>query len=251
MAFQIQVPFSVQLQVPAVPRKTDPIIKCIIDNKLKRLCQLLKGRDINSLYSSEVWKDDVTPLIAAVICKNEEICSHLLKESADPNKHSTNGQTPLHYAALTTGVPLSIVERLIAAKANPDGHGLQKFTPLQCAVYCGHEDIVKALIEAGASAVKHYGLNPELDKKVETMMCQLYSQGEMTEIYIHFSFHCAVRTKKQTEVYRVYKEHFFQEDPFEHLIYFEHYFNVIGPSEELPSERHQVVKRHKECRQVH
>ncbi|XP_067278117.1 probable serine/threonine-protein kinase irlE isoform X2 [Pseudorasbora parva] len=234
MAFQIQVPFPVQ--VPALPRKTDPIIQCIIDNKLKRQLirgKLIRGRDINGLYSSEVWNDDITPLTAAVICRNEKICCYLLEESADPNKHSTNGQTPLHYAALTTGVPLSIVGRLLAAKANPDGHGLQIFTPLQCAVKNGREDIVKALIEAGASPVRNFGLNLELDKQVERMICQLSSQSEVFDkVRIFFSFSCDVRRKKQTEVYRDYKEHFFQENPFDHLIYFEHYFNVIGQSEE-------------------
>ncbi|XP_051756599.1 uncharacterized protein LOC127516227 isoform X1 [Ctenopharyngodon idella] len=233
MAFQFQVAVPVPVPVSAGPRKTDPIIKCIIDNKAERLQKLLKGRDINGLYSSEVWNDDVTPLTAAVICRNEEICSYLLEESADPNKPSTNGLTPLQYAAFTIGVPLSIVKRLLSAKANPNGHGLQIFTPLQYAVDHGHEDIVKALIEAGASPLRNYGMNPELDKKVERMICHLSSQGEVSEKkYISFSFPCAVQKKNQTEVYRLFKEHFFQEDPFDHLIYFEHYFSVIGPSSE-------------------
>ncbi|XDV17546.1 hypothetical protein PO909_023389 [Leuciscus waleckii] len=230
----VSVPVPVPVPVPAVPRKTDPLIKCIIDNKAERLRKLLKGRDINGLYSSEDWNNDVTPLTAAVICRNEEICSYLLEESADPNIPSTNGQTPLHYAGLTTGVPLSIVERLLAAKADPDGHGLQMFTPLQCAVDRGREDIVKALIKAGASPVRNYGVNPELDKKVERIIFQLSSQAELSEkVRISFSFICAIQTKSQIEVYRDFKEHFFEEDPFDHLIYFEIYFDVVGPGEEL------------------
>ncbi len=229
MAFQIQL----QVQhppVPVGPRKTDPLIKCIIDNKPDRFRKLIRGRDINGLYPSEVWNDDVTPLTAAIICRNEEICSYLLEESADPNKPSTNRRTPLHYAALTPGVSLTIVKRLLAAKANPDGYPLQLFTPLQCAVDQGSEDIVKALIEAGASPVRNYGVNPELDKKVERIIHQLSSQGEVFEkVNIALSLFCAVRTKNQTEVDRVYKEHFFQEDPFVHLIYFELYYSVSGP----------------------
>ncbi|XP_077057994.1 uncharacterized protein LOC143710750 [Siphateles boraxobius] len=232
MEFQIQVPFSVPLAIP-IPRKTDPLIQCIINKKLKKLRKSLKGRDINGLYSSEIWNDDVTILTAAVLCKNVEICSYLLKESADPNKPSSNGRTPLHYTALTPGVPLSIVKSLLAAKANPDGHGLQMFTPLQCAVDHDREDIVKALIKAGASPVRNYGVNPDVDKKVERMICHLSSQGEVSEkVRISFSFPFAVRTKNQTEVYRVFKEHFFQEDPFVPLIYFEQYFGVVGPSAE-------------------
>ncbi|XP_051756606.1 uncharacterized protein LOC127516229 isoform X2 [Ctenopharyngodon idella] len=226
---EIQFQVAVPVPVPAGPRKTDPIIKCIIDNKAERLRKLLKGRDINGLYSSEDCNDDVTPLTAAVICRNEEICSYLLEESADPNKPSTNGRTPLHYAAFTIGVPLNIVKRLLAAKANPNGQGLQIFTPLQCAVDHDREDIVKALIEAGASPVMNYGANSELDKKVERMILQLSSQGEVFEkVHISFSFFCAVRTKKHTEVIKIYEKHFFQEDPFVPLIYFEHYFGVVG-----------------------
>ncbi|XP_048041283.1 uncharacterized protein LOC125265223 isoform X2 [Megalobrama amblycephala] len=230
--FQFQVPIPLPLPIP-IPRKTDPLIQCIIDKKLKKLRKLIKGRDVNGLYSSEVWNDDVTPLTAAVLCRNEEICSYLLKELADPNRPSTNGRTPLQYAALTNGVPLSIVKILLAAKANPNGHGLQMFTPLQCAVDRDREDIVKALIDAGASPVRNNGRNLELDKKVERMIFHLSSQGEVSDnVYISCSFFYGVQTKKQTEVYRLFKEHFFQEDPFVPLIYFELYFGVVGPSEE-------------------
>ncbi len=233
MAFQIQLPFAVPIPVPVVPRKTDPLIQCIIENKLKKLCKLIRGRDINGLYPSELWNDDVTPLTAAVICRNEEICSYLLKKLADPNKPSTKGQTPLHYAALTPGVPLSIVERLLAAKANPNGCQSQIYTPLQYGVDHNHEDIVKALIKAGASPENKYGVNPELDKKVERMIHQLSKQGEVFEkVHLFFSLFCAVPTKNQTEVFRDYKEHFFQEDPFIHTILFEHYYSVSGQGAE-------------------
>ncbi len=194
MEFLIPVPFAVP--VPVGPRKTDPLIQCIIDKKLKKLHKLIGGRDINGLYPSEVWNDDVTLLTAAIICRNKDICSYLLKKSADPNKHSTNGRTPLHYAALTPGVPLSIVERLLAANANPDGN--EFFTPLQCAVDRDREDIVKALIEAGASPENNYRMNPELDKKVERMIHQLSSQGEVFEkVHLFFSVACAVQQKNR------------------------------------------------------
>ncbi|XP_050971448.1 uncharacterized protein LOC127168547 isoform X1 [Labeo rohita] len=229
----LQIPITIPIPVPAVPRKTDALIQCIIEKKEQRLRKLLRGKDINGLYPSELWNDDVTPLTAAVLCFNEEICSYLLDESADPNKPSTNGRTPLHYAAFTTEVPLSIVKRLLAAKANPNGLGLQILSPLQCAVDCDREDIVKALIEAGASPEVNYGVNPELDKKVERMIHQLSSQGEVFEkVHLFFSLSCAVRTKNQIEVYRIYNKHFFQEDPFNHIILFEVYFGVIGQGAE-------------------
>ncbi len=194
MEFLLPVPFAVP--APVGPRKTDPLIQCIIDNKLKKLLKLIGGRDINGLYSSEAWKDDVTPLTAAVLFRNEEICSYLLKKSADPNKPSTNGCTPLHYAALTPGAPLSIVKRLLAANANPDGNEPQILTPLQCAVYHDREDIVKAFIEAGASPENNYRRHPEFDKKVERMIHQISSHGGVFEkVHLFFSVACAVRKK--------------------------------------------------------
>ncbi len=233
MTFQIQLPFAVPIPVPVEPRKTDTLIQCIIENKFKKLCKSIKGRGINGLYPSEVWNDDVTPLTAAVLCKNEEICSYLLKNLVDPNKPSTNGQTPLHYAALT-GVPLSIVKRLLAAKADPNGCQSQMYTPLQYGAYRDREDIVKALIVAGASPDNNnYGVNPELDKKVERMIHQLSSHGGVFEkVHLFFSLFCAVRTKNQTEVFSVYKEHFFQKHPFIHTILFELYYSVIGQGAE-------------------
>ncbi|XP_073692989.1 uncharacterized protein [Garra rufa] len=239
MEFPIPVPFSHSLQIPipipipTVPRKTDSLIQCIIENKEQRLRRLLNGKDINGLYPSELWNDDVTPLTAAVLCFNQEICSYLLEELADPNKPSTNGRTPLHYAAFTPGAPLTIVKRLLAAKANPNGFELQILSPLQCAVDRDREDIVKALIEAGASPLRNYGVNPELDKKVERMIHQLSSQGEVFEkVHLFFSLFCAVQTKNSIEVYRIYNKHFFQEDPFNHIVLFEVYFGVIGQGAE-------------------
>uniref|UniRef100_A0A673KWG1 Probable serine/threonine-protein kinase irlB n=2 Tax=Sinocyclocheilus rhinocerous TaxID=307959 RepID=A0A673KWG1_9TELE len=230
MASQIQVPVAVP--VPAVPRKTDPLIQCIIENKLKRLRKLIRGRDINGLYPSELWNDDVTPLTAAVLCRNEEICSYLLKESADPNKSSTNGLSPLHYAALT-GVPLIIVTEILKAKADPNGHGLHVLTPLQYAAFIDREDIVKALIEAGASASSNCGTDPEIDIKMEDMISQLSLQSEhFQNVELFFSLSCAIHNREQAEVFKIFKEHFFEEDPFIHTVVFEVYFGVIGPSEE-------------------
>ncbi|XP_016394431.1 uncharacterized protein LOC107728669 [Sinocyclocheilus rhinocerous] len=230
-----------------IPRKTDPLIQCIIENKAERLRRLIKSRDINGLCPSEDWNDDVTLLTAAVICRNEEICSYLLGESADPNKPSTNGRTPLHYAALTTGVPLSIVERLLAAKADPDGYKLQLFTPLQYAVDRDREDIVKALIEAGASPERNYGRNPKHDKKVERMIRQLSSYNDAFEkVHLFFSFSCAVRTKNQTDIFRTYEEHFLKEHPFIHTILFEHYSFISIVDQRAEQYRQSAIKWLKE-----
>ncbi|XP_065145633.1 uncharacterized protein [Paramisgurnus dabryanus] len=229
MAYQIQFALPVSVPVSVVPRKTDPLIQCIIDKKSERFRKIIRGKDINGLYPSEAWKDDVTLLSAAVICNNEDICSYLIEESADPNKHSTNGLVPLHHAVMTPGVSLSIVKRLLAAKADPEGNDLPILTPLQCAVDHDRDDIVKALLEAGATAVRNYGVNPVLDKKVYDMILQLSSHnGNFKKVQIFFSFSCAVQRKHQTEVFSIYKAHFHKEHPFIHTILFEDYFGVIG-----------------------
>ncbi|TRY82910.1 hypothetical protein DNTS_011656, partial [Danionella cerebrum] len=168
--------------------RTDPLLQCIIDNKFKRFKHLLRDRDINGLYPSEIWNDDVTPLIASVLCNNEEICSFLLKESVDVNKFSTNQQTPLHYAAFTPGVSLSLVKKILAAKANPNGHDGQMYTPLQFAADHNREDIVKALVKAGASPTRNYGRNIELDKKLDKMFyeCSLRSENYKKNLDVMF-----------------------------------------------------------------
>ncbi|KAG9274221.1 hypothetical protein AMEX_G11121 [Astyanax mexicanus] len=228
MAFQIQWE-TVSVPVPTIkPRTTDPLIKCIIDNNLKKLKKLLRGHNINGRYASETWNDDVTLLTAAVACRNEEICNFLLGEQADPNIISTNAFSPLHYAARTPGVPLSIVRRLLAAKANPNGHQLQ-ISPLQFAASNNREDMVKALIEAGASAERNFGANPDIDKKVENIIHQLPSGNEvLKKCRIFFDFTSAVRKKSQLDVFLLYKEHFLEEHPFTHVTLFETYFTVVG-----------------------
>uniref|UniRef100_A0A3B1JVW2 Uncharacterized protein n=1 Tax=Astyanax mexicanus TaxID=7994 RepID=A0A3B1JVW2_ASTMX len=230
MAF---IQFSVPVPVPNIkPRTTDPLIQCIIDNKLKKLKKLLPGHNINGLYPSEPWNDDVTLLTAAVVSGNEEICNFLLREQADPNIISTNAFSPLHYAACTPGVPLSIVRRLLAAKANPNGHQLQ-ISPLQFAATNDRADMVKALIEAGASAEKLFGANPDIDKKVENIIHQLPSGNEvLKKCRIFFDFTSAVPKKTQLEVFNLFKEHFLEEHPFTHVTLFERYFTVVGPGAE-------------------
>lgn len=229
MAFQIQFEVPVPIPIPVKPRKTHPSIQCIIENNFKKLKKLVKGININGLYPSAIWNDDVTLLTAAAVCGNEKICNFLLGENVDPNILSTKGLTSLHYAASTAGVPLDIVRRLIAAKANPNGHQQQIVTPLQFAASNDRVDIFKALIEAGAYPERNYGIDPDSDNKVETVMNKLPAGNEAVEkCRIFFNFTAMVPKKTQPEVFNFCREHFLEEHPFTLLALFESYFNVVG-----------------------
>lgn len=174
MAFHLPIAFaSFPKSVQVKSRKTDPLIQCIIDNKPEKLKKKVRRININGLYPSADWEDDVTLLTAAAVCGNEAICNFLLGVNADPNILSRNGLTTLHYAANTPGVPLNIVRRLLAAKASPDGHEAQPHTPLHFAAGNDRLDIVKALIEAGANPERNYGVHLFFNDKVELLINKL------------------------------------------------------------------------------
>ncbi|KAK2860541.1 hypothetical protein Q7C36_004707 [Tachysurus vachellii] len=234
MAFQIQWSIPVPVPVEVTPRKAHQLIQCIVDSNAKKLKKLVSKSNINGLYSSAIWNDDVSLLTAAVVCGNEEICNFLLREKADPNILSTNRLTSLHYAANTPGVPLNIVRRLIAAKANPDGHQQQPFTPLQFAASNDRLDVIEALIKAGANPERNYGKGfVDLDEKVENLINRLPAGNEAVEkCKMFFTFAAMVPRKTQSEVFNFCREHFFEEHPLTHMLLFERYFNVVGPSAE-------------------
>ncbi|XP_035375841.1 probable serine/threonine-protein kinase irlA isoform X1 [Electrophorus electricus] len=234
MAFQINValPVALPVQFP-IPKKTDPLIQCIIDNDLKKLKKCIRGININGLYPSAQWSDHVTLLTAAAACGQEKVCSFLLGQGADPNVPSTKALTPLHYATFVPGVPLSVVRTLLAAKANPDGHVLHLISPLQLAASKDKEDVVKELIEAGANIESNYGVNPDFDKKVANIIRRLPLGNEAFEkCRIFFYLTSTVGQKSQPEVFDLFREHFFEEHPLNHLTLLEVFFNVVGPSSE-------------------
>ncbi|KAM9335585.1 serine/threonine-protein kinase/endoribonuclease IRE1 [Symphorus nematophorus] len=140
----------------ATPRDTHPIIQCIINNNLKRLRKLLKDNDINAFYPCRQVNDYITPLAAAVVNHNVEIWNFLLHEGVNPNFGSQTGLSPLHYVSLSKA-PLLFVEKLLEAKANPNGLnviGLQQMTPLQMAAIYERVDVLKLLISAVEHAAK-------------------------------------------------------------------------------------------------
>ncbi|XP_070999835.1 uncharacterized protein [Oncorhynchus clarkii lewisi] len=225
-----QIQFQLQLPtVSVVPRKTDPIIKCIIDRKLEKLKKLIRGgKDLNGLYPCAEWKDDVTPLIAAVAFTNDNICTFLLKEGADPNIQSANGWVPLHYAAMSKA-PVSLVSRLIAAKADPEGAPIQMFTPLQLAANNDREDIVKELMMSGAFAERNLKAYPATDQKIASMIQKFSSESEnFVKLKIFYDFSCAIGLKSVEDVFNEYGKHMLVVNPVNHLTLYDMSFNAFG-----------------------
>ncbi|KAL1021047.1 hypothetical protein UPYG_G00008000 [Umbra pygmaea] len=214
--------------VSCVPRQTDPIINSIFDVNLKKLKKSIRnGIILNNRYPCAEWQDDITPLIAAVISGNEEICSILLEEGADPNIPSTNGYAPLHYAAMSKA-PVNIVSRLLAGKANPNGTNLL-FTPIQIAVKEDREDLVKVLIMSGANENLNLKTHSEIDQKFGRIITQLSKKSEhFAKIKIFFDFSFAIGVKSVEDVFQEYGQHMLVEHPTNHVTVFDVCFNILG-----------------------
>ncbi len=237
-----------QLQVAVFPADTHPIIQSIINNKLTKLKKLLKDHNIDDVYSCREWRDSITPLIAAVVYHNRDICTFLLQEDADPNRVSKNGLTPLHYASQSKA-PLFFVEKLLEAKADPNGFEMQRFTPLQMAAISDREDISKALISAGAKVLLLSVTDPEhnfLNEKISQMVHNIALKGdELCSKIKHFlDVQIAVQKKTPQEVFKTFEGHMLLEDPQTHLTMIEMLFNVTGRVED---KYRQGVSRLKLC----
>lgn len=78
--------------------------------------------------------------------------SKLLLGGAEKNLLNSKGQTPLFLAAQYNQV--GVVEELLAAKADVDTHAETgcKYSPLHGAAYCGHLDVLRALLRHGVDS---------------------------------------------------------------------------------------------------
>ncbi|CAL8376537.1 unnamed protein product [Gadus morhua 'NCC'] len=215
-------------------KDTHPILQCIINNKLKQLKLLLKKHDINGLYPCKELRDEVSPLIAAIAFKNQDVFYFLLRRAANPNTPSRLCWTPFHYA-LSCKVHFFYVERLLAERADPNGdiHNPLRMTPLQTAVYFDRDDVAEAFIGAGAVVTTSPIHIPEfntLNDKLSSMMHRLASNGVQicSEIKHFVDLDIAVGKKSPEEVFRSFDHVMLLKNPQTHLSVLDVVLGVTG-----------------------
>uniref|UniRef100_A0A671YWB3 Uncharacterized protein n=1 Tax=Sparus aurata TaxID=8175 RepID=A0A671YWB3_SPAAU len=82
-----------------------------------------------------------------------------LFDGADPDNCSDLGLTPLHFASLSQAT-IDFAEKLLEARANPNGCNQHPNTPLQAAAIQDREDVVKVLMSAVALVTPISGIYP-------------------------------------------------------------------------------------------
>lgn len=124
------------------------------------LAALLKaGADPNAFKKTS----SITPLHMACFCGQKDIIHLLLEAKANVNALDDHGNTPLCIAIAAGNGRKDIVELLLSAGADieleKNGNG---WTPLFLAVIIGHLDVIKILIQNGASIKRNrYGETPQ------------------------------------------------------------------------------------------
>uniref|UniRef100_A0A3B5A8F3 Uncharacterized protein n=1 Tax=Stegastes partitus TaxID=144197 RepID=A0A3B5A8F3_9TELE len=192
----------------------------------EKLQILLRNPDV--IHAGGQW-GYITPLIAAVVNHNREICTYLLREGGDPNCACFNRWTPLHYVSISKA-PLFFVEKLLEAKANPNGLGLPRFTPLQTAALHDRDDVMKLLISAGASVTLLPPIHLIHNKKIAEMVHRLASEGDelCSKIRYFLDVEIAVKEEQPDNVLRTFNQHMLLEDPRSHLTIIELLFTDSG-----------------------
>ena len=108
------------------------------------------GADVNRR-----GKCGTTPLWYAAYHGRVDIVAALLEAGADPNVNAEDGSGPLHFAA--NNGHLAVVKQLLDRHANPNTHrGDSGYTPLAAAISHGNAEIVRWLVQAGASVEHRY-----------------------------------------------------------------------------------------------
>jgi len=112
---------------------------------LAKVKTLLKAKP--ALLSSRDDKTGRTPLHLAAYNNRKSVVEFLLASKADVNAKANDGRTPLHDAALTASK--SIVELLLASKADVNAKANDHGTPLHYAAALHRNDVVELLRQHG------------------------------------------------------------------------------------------------------
>jgi len=113
--------------------------------------KILKG---NIKHINDQDDDGNTPLANAVVQEQIDVVKLLLDHGADPNISNKNGDTPLGYAASRNGTNGTLLCEWLLAKGaivNPTNKTEYRITPLDWAISSDNTELVKILLDAGAS----------------------------------------------------------------------------------------------------
>jgi len=141
-----------------------------IDQLIKELPNIIRNGDIRRLKEliradkqivNEKFKANQTPLMEAIIFKQEEMAKFLIDNGADVNAQDDKGWSALHFAAQSY-LPKTM-KLLIAKKADIDSQDAWGNTPLLRAIYNSNNgETICLLLGAGADRNKknNYGHSP-------------------------------------------------------------------------------------------
>jgi len=91
-----------------------------------------------------------TPLILACSENSFDLAQFLIKQGANVNLPDKEGNSPLHNTILQTK-NVKLVSILIKKGANVDSKNYLGLTPLMCAAYKNHNEIITMLLKSGAN----------------------------------------------------------------------------------------------------
>ena len=139
------------------------------------------------LATRAVWATDTAvdvpdkpaPLVEAVRAGDDGQANALLTAQTHPdvNQTSSDGTTALHWAVYRNDV--SLVNRLLALRANPNAKNDYGSTPLSEAAVVGNPEVVKRLLEAGANVE-----SPNADGQTALMIISRTSNLEVAKLLL-------------------------------------------------------------------
>lgn len=140
---QIRTQLAMGEDPNAVSSQGQPsIMQAIQDGAWDTYDLLVRHRNINV---NAVNAHDETPLMYLAVVGQTKRAAALIKQGAEVNRL---GWTPLHYAA--SKGHLDTVKLLLANKALVNAPSPDGTSPLMMAAYAGSEEVVRALLDAGA-----------------------------------------------------------------------------------------------------